>query len=204
MAVLRERIAVWSFSFIAPFVLAALTMLANWIQPTVPLPWLIAAAALVFMSVTNAILNMKQMSYQDNPEGKLMIAGPIIGKYYERGKLSGIKYGLTYTNQGWFPIQFKITPKQVSLGSNINPKPIREITGGIAQIGSTGVFWEAVVPVSRDMKNETIEGHLDVDISYGKVGKLRHTLRKKFIIHVSFQPSGEISNYEASEIMTNE
>ena len=74
------------------------------------------------------------------------------------------------------------------------------MTGGIAQVGGTNVFWEAAVPLAGNTKNQTVEGEYDFKIEYGKVGKLKCATDKKFKINVVFGPNGELVAHEACDM----
>lgn len=201
-AEVRHQAVVALIQLIAPFGMAVVTLASNWLGAPIPWPYVIGMACLAFGMTANGIFHVRQQMYQNDPEGKLRISGVVLGKMFKNGKLSGIKYGLQYTNQGWFPIELKVFPKQVSLGGNINPNPQRDVTGAIAQIGAIGTFFEAVVPVSAGMKNHTVEGILDVEIKYGRIGKLEHKFERKYRITVQFQQNGDVQNYESTELMS--
>lgn len=58
------------------------TFVAGYLQGGIPLPYLFAAAALVFAGVAAGINNVRALMFQMNPEGKLHIAANQVGKRY--------------------------------------------------------------------------------------------------------------------------
>jgi hypothetical protein len=138
--------------------------------------------------------------FQRTPEGKFRVSANSIGKRYEHKKLIAVKYGLAWQNVAIFPIEFEIKPIQVTLGSSVNPRPSRELTGSTAPLGASGVWWEAEVPLTREMKGETVEGQFDLEIEYGRPGKKRYSMIKKIKPTIKFLPSGDIEASEFTEV----
>jgi hypothetical protein len=79
-------------------------------------------------------------------------------------------------------------------------KPDRPVTGAKVALDATGVWYEAEVPITREMKGEVIEGQFEVEIIYGRAGKKRHAMIKKFKPSIKFKPNGDIDVAEISEI----
>jgi hypothetical protein len=183
-----------------PAVLTGAAFIAGVIQGAPPLVWVFAASAMVFAFAVFGVLGVKTMLWMESPENKLRFSGIIPGKRFASKRLVGIKYGIQYQNTAMFPIDFTLTPLRVSLGGSINPNPRRDITGALAQMGATGVFWEAEVPMTKDMKGQLVEGQLEVEIDYGRPGKKRFKLVKKYKTYVQFLPSGDTSTFESSEV----
>jgi hypothetical protein len=186
---------------ISPYVGAAVTLFTGYLDPVVPLPWLMAAAALTFMALGLGMVAFEKSMFDRNPEGKLRIAGAILGKHYIGKKLAMVKYAIQHTNIATFPIEFEIIPLRVSLGGSINPKPDRPVTGGISQIGAVGMWWEAGVPVQSSMKGQLVEGHFDVEIRYGRPKKLKYRVTKKYLVSIRFNQVGEVESCDSSEMM---
>jgi hypothetical protein len=166
---LFDKLVLWA----GPIIVSGIAFSAHYIEGVtqVPIPYLIAAVAFIFLCTTASVILLRFGIYLENPENKLQIAGPTI--FVVRGpnkKITHIKFALQLTNKALFPLSYKTTPIQVSLGGNINQDPNREVTGGIVQIGATNNFTEAAIPISREWKGQLIEGRFDTEIEYGKIG----------------------------------
>lgn len=209
---LRSHIVTAGITATAPYAGAAVTLIAAYVSPGVPLPWLVTAAALTFMALSMGMFAFERASYDNNPEGKLRISGMNVAKRYEEIKLkrgreieqrvAGIKYGFQYSNIGMFPMELEIKPVRISLGSSINPDPQRPVKETIAQIGTVGFWYEAEVPVTKEMRGKLIEGKFEVDIVYGRIGKRRrYVMERKFIVWIKFDLRGDIASFESTEVV---
>jgi hypothetical protein len=186
-----------------PFIAAGATMIVGYYQGTPPLAYLVCAASISFMAAGIGTLSYMLLWYQLRAINKLKIAFQFLGRMPRerpgQNRVPSVKYGITLENIAMYPIEFKISPRQVSLGANINPNPKRELSGGIVPVGGTNIFWEAAIPISGIIKNKTMEGEYDFKIDYGKAGKLYYSLEKKFRIYIRFGPDGEIISHEISD-----
>jgi hypothetical protein len=162
---------------------------------------------MVFAFVVAGMLGVKMLFWMETPENKLRFAALSLGKRYVGKKLTGIKYGITFQSTAMFPIDYKVTPSHVSIGSGINPKPTRQITGGVVQQGATGIFWEAEVPLTREItaSGGVVEGEFEFEFEfefeYGRPGKKRFKETKKYITYFQFQPNGDLQSFESTEVI---
>jgi hypothetical protein len=195
----RGQLTTMGLTIILPPVVAAMTLVFGIIQ-WLPMPYVLAATALTFGGVAAGMNHFSQLFFQRTPEGKLKVSANSFGKRFANKKLVAVKFGLNYQNIAIFPIEFEVRPIHVTLGASVNPNPTRTITGSIAPIGGTGIFWEAEIPVNKDMKGELVEGRFELEILYGRVGKKRYTMTKKFKPTIQFGQNGDIEIGEWGEI----
>lgn len=195
----RGQLTTMGLTIILPPLGTALTFILGLTQG-MPLAYLIAATALTFGGVASGMHHFSQLFYQRTPEGKLKIAAGAFGKRYDGKKLVGLKYGFNYQNFAVFPIEFEVKPLHVSLGSSINPKPQRDVVGITAPLGANGVWFEAEVPITKEMKGELMEGQFELEIIYGRPGKKRYTMVKKFKPSVKFTQQGDFEGGEYTEL----
>jgi hypothetical protein len=182
-----------------------MVFLSSFISPTTPpIPYLITAAVLSFAAASAGAFYFNRLRHQQNPEGKLKVGSFAPAKRYDdiagEKRLVAIKYGVLLINDAEFPIQYEVIPQQVSIGGSFNPKPQRDITGGIIQ-GKTGVLWsEAEVPITDTMRGKIVEGTWKFEIKYGRPQKAKFTQPRHYRINLKFDPDGDVESAEPNEI----
>ena len=72
--------------------------------------------------------------------------------------------------------------------------------GAIAQIGATGLWQEAEIPIKQDMKGELVEGQFEIEIEYGRLGNKKFRMIKKFKPSIRFDQSGDIEVADITEV----
>jgi len=161
---------------------------------------IITLCSIVMFFTMGFILLVKLYLWIETPENKWRINSIQVSKLYTKGKVTGIKYGVNWQNIAWFPIEYHMGhPIQVSLGGNINPNPGREFLGHVCQLGATGIFWEAEIPMTPTSRHGLQEGIFEFEVKYGKPGNLKFSYHKKFKVYVKFNTQGDIESYEVSE-----
>lgn len=201
----RSQIAHLGFSILWPSILSALTLAVGYLQGGTPVAYLVAAGSLTFMALTVGMFYTRELLFQRDPEGKLVFLAPVFAKRYSnvgtsKQKLAGIKYNLVIQNTAKFPMEFAINPLKVTLGSSVNPDPKRAVTGGIVPASGVGMFSEAEVPITAEMRGKLVEGQFEVTISYGRAGKKKYETTKKYKIFAQFNGAGDVLSVEPSEI----
>ena len=60
--------------------------------------------------------------------------------------------------------------------------------------------WSEEVPVTPEMRGKLVEGQFEVKISYGRAGKKRYDVAKKYKIYAQFNGAGDVVSMEPSEM----
>jgi hypothetical protein len=195
----RGQLTNLGLTIILPPAVAAMTLIIGVFQG-VPVSALLALTALAFGGVASGMHHFSNLFFQRMPEGKLQIVGNALGKRYDhQKKLVAVKYGFVYHNLAVFPIEFEVQPLHVTLGGSVNPKPVRELKGVVVPLGSNGTWWEAEVPLTKEMKGELVEGQFEVEIVYGRVGRKRYSMVKRWKPMIQFKNNGDVDGFEMGE-----
>lgn len=181
-----------------PSVGAAMTLLSSFWN-AVPLPYLLAASALVFASVMTGLLRHNEWVERTNPSGRLVFEGPMIGLDIDTSldvpHLKVGQLGVQMRNTIGFPLHYNVDSIFSGLGNRINPDKKPAKTNHVIAAHDRALFRDDQILINVPLTENILAGILEFNISYWKNPKKKFVLQHKIRVEIQFNHSNKsISN----------
>jgi hypothetical protein len=170
----------WLLTAGSPLVTGAITLASgyfgNW---AVPLPYLIAASAIVFAMTALGLISFSAWKERITPKNKLFILGAEVN-WDDLKDSSGASNGIEYVslvirvqNKAIFPLSFSIAQFDLSIESRIPKDKAIKGSAIIQANGGQGWYRSATIELNiTPLRNLT--GKLDFTIAYGRPGNEKY------------------------------
>lgn len=188
--------------WIFPFLSGAITVATAYVA-SIPIPYLLAAASIVFAMSAHGVFYIRSLREKIDPSGKLQIVStPLYGVDVDTSSdqhiLKNVQFGFSVLSKAEFPIFFSVDEiysefmGRVCQNKNHQPKVIEVPAGG------EGWWRDFAIPIQTRMPNDTRFGKLTFKVSYWKNPRRTYSLQKKWSIQAAFNAAGSV-HFSATE-----
>ena len=188
--------------WIVPLAASSVTLAASYIAP-IPVPYLIAAAFIVFAAAAHGILCIHTLKEKISPIGKLQIVStPLYGigvnTSLKEHVLENVQFGFAVANKAQFPIFFIVEEIHSEFMGRVCPDRTHPPQVIETPAGGEGWWRDFAIPIETRMPDDTQFGKLTFKVSYWKNPRRKYQLQKKWSIQAAFNAAGSV-HFSATE-----
>lgn len=188
-----ELLKPWIF----PLLSSGLTAAAAYIAP-IPVPYLLAAASIVFAMSAHGVFYIRSLREKLDPSGKLqIISAPLCGVDVDTSSdqhiLGNVQFGFSVLSKAEFPIFFSVDEIYSDFMGRVCPNKSPQPKVIEVPAGGEGWWRDAPISIGVPMPNDTQFGNLSFKVSYWKNPHKKYTLKKKWSIQATFNTKGSIA-----------
>lgn len=166
--------------------------------PTLIFLFSLAAFALMALGLNH----FSQWQAARTSADKIRFTAPIIGIKSDESqtpeRVEGIKLGVSIHNAAQFPIEIRIDNLETQIANRV---PIDQFYPRSAKVtmGASVNFTNAIIDFSAEtLNNVALIGKIKATISYGRPGKLHHSLDQQYWLAMGFDKNGQFVSAEQS------
>ena len=175
----------WSHGFL-PWLLTLVPVLTALLAFIEDEKWYLVALAgqLSFAALATGTYFASLWLHRTRAEGKLVFAAVRAGRNING---SGIFLGMTFSNTAEFPIEFEVRDLRTRIGNIVPAKKGYDVRTFTISPNGIGWFDDHVIELGAGVpKSGSLEGFIEMNISYGRPGKRSFYSTEKKTVIVAF------------------
>lgn len=178
-------------TYVLPIGAPIVTVYLGYIQS---LPWMYVwlGALAAFAIMAHGLLRYDEWRLRRRVEDRLAFQSVILGPTI---KNDGLTIGLQLVSSAAFPVEFEITKIATRLGNTVPLETSFKITKFIIPPNGIGWFRDHPIQIQNPPKPGTMEGFIEYEINYGRVGSLTCHLSGKKQVVAAFNEDGIFFHY---------
>lgn len=180
----------------APIVTAAIGYADGW-------PWLIIwlGALAAFSFVSTGLLRFSEWRYRQQVKDKLNLNVVRVGrKLNNQGCAESVTLGFQLYNNALFPVEFELQSLHSMIDDKYPPNKDYALRQFVMPSGGLGWFDDFAIELPDAPRERTIEGMIEFVVHYGRLGYMKHELRKKFQVFLGFDANGDVKGANWNEV----
>jgi hypothetical protein len=159
------------------------------------------AALGAFAVVAVGLNNFSQWIATQSASGKVDFVAPTVGVKMDDSSppaLEGLKLGVALLSTAPFPMEIRVDDLETQIvdrvpGDAFYARSITITRGHAAQFNNSLISLG-----DMDRAGKVLYGHINASVSYGRPGKLRHTITRHWYMALKFDKEGNFENAEPS------
>jgi hypothetical protein len=161
-------------------------------------PWdqVLLFGGIMFAAVAHGLVKFDDWFNRRRVKDKLVV-GNVRVLRDEAGP--GIALGIELHNTAGFPVEFEGVDIRTKINNRVPPSIPYQRSNHTLQPDGVGQFDDHIIDFGDPPKPGTLEGFVEMEIRYGRPGRLRHTLIIKKHVVIVFNDDGLYANSRAQD-----